>query len=105
MKKHPAIKTCSKCGFVGPRNLFMRDRNRCHACEKIRKAAYNNTSWQFKVKYQRGDGFARLTDEQIEVMGRLIAAEAPDLNQTANAFIVSNLQIGTNQVKEPRYGI
>jgi len=34
------IKTCSKCGFVGDVDLFVRNENKCKWCEKAYKKAY-----------------------------------------------------------------
>ena len=35
------IKTCSKCGFVGDVDLFVRNENKCKWCRKAYMKAYN----------------------------------------------------------------
>ena len=45
------MKTCSKCGFIGEDNLFIKDRNLCKQCQKERSRNYylENTE-KIKVK-------------------------------------------------------
>ena len=40
------IKTCSKCGFVGDVDLFVRNENKCKWCEKAYRKAYNKAYYK-----------------------------------------------------------
>lgn len=62
------MKTCSKCGFIGEDNLFIKDRNLCKQCQKERSRNYyleNTEKIKVKTKIWKKDN-----PEKVKISNR-----------------------------------